>query len=103
MRAFLMIAPYFAPQAAVGAYRSVKLARRMPREGFRPIVLTGTSADDARDEALARAVPEDVVVEDAYLDPRIAKLQAASRERAKKKPKPPSHGPLTGLDPFHGL
>jgi glycosyltransferase involved in cell wall biosynthesis len=100
MRAVLMIAPYFAPQAAVGAYRSVKLARHLPAQGFRPVVLAGTFPGDARDPALVRALPPEVVLRDAYLDPALVRARELLRGRA--PPKAP-RGPLTGLDPFHGL
>jgi len=98
MRTLLMMAPYFAPQAAVGAYRSVKLARHLPAQGYRPVVLSGTFESDARDEALLGALPDAVIVRDAYLAPAIARLQT-KRARA---PKVATNKPLTGLDPFHG-
>lgn len=116
MRRFLLVSPYFAPQAALGAYRWVKLARHLPRLGFRPVVLAGTFPDDARDEGLLEALPPEVEVVDAYLDPRVLSVRAslgrlrawrsaafgplgalvmgsgrAARDRA---------GPIQGLSPF---
>jgi glycosyltransferase involved in cell wall biosynthesis len=106
MRPVLFLAPYFAPQAAVGAYRSVKLARHLPNEGFRPIVLTGTFAEDARDEALLGALPPAVEVHDRYVDPRLARARRALAQRTARrttptKTTPTKTTPMRGMDPFH--
>lgn len=107
MRAVLFIAPYFAPQATVGAYRSVKLARNLPAEGFRPIVLAGTFPDDARDEGLLGALPPEVVVHDRYVSPPLASARRALGRLAKLGPRPAAQAPrgqaepMRGLDPFH--
>ncbi len=107
MRTFLLIAPYFAPQAAVGAYRWVKLARHLTSRGFRPAVLCATFPEDARDPELLDALPPEVVRHDAYLDPRI--LQAARGLSALAKrlrgPTPPrkTTAPIEGLSPFRDL
>jgi glycosyltransferase involved in cell wall biosynthesis len=98
MRPILFIAPYFAPQASVGALRSVKLARRLPQLGFRPIVLAGTFPDDPRDEALN--VLDGVLVRDEYLDPTLLRLRATARGRRERRPE--QRGPdaaLRGMDP----
>jgi hypothetical protein len=76
VRSVLVIAPYFA-QAAVGAYRSVKLARYLGAQGFRPIVLAGTFPGEERDPSTARALPANVMVRDAYVDPAVAHARAA--------------------------
>lgn len=100
MKTVLFIAPYFAPQAAVGAFRSVKLARRLPAFGYRPVVLAGTFPADSRDEALLGAVPSDVEVHEEYLSPALLRARELLRRSG---PSTPRRGPLTGLDPFHGL
>jgi hypothetical protein len=101
-----MLAPYFAPQAAVGAYRSVKLARNLPAEGFRPIVLAGTFPDDARDEALLSALPPEVVVRDTYVSATLASARRALTKLASGRAAHPTHArgparPQRGMDPFH--
>ncbi len=100
MKSLLFVAPYFAPQAAVGAYRAVKLARRLPQFGLRPVVMCGTFPNDARDEALLAAIPEDVELVDAYLSPALLRARAALAGAQRSAPK---GGPTKGLDPFHGL
>ncbi|MDI1447452.1 glycosyltransferase [Polyangium sp. 6x1] len=107
MRSFLLIAPYFAPQVAVGAYRWVKLARKLVPRGFRPVVVTGAFPEAARDPDLLAAVPPEVPVHDVYLDPRL--LQATDLFRSltarlprSKKPAGPLR-PLEGLRPFQSM
>lgn len=102
----LFLAPYFAPQASVGVYRSVKLARKLPSLGFRPVVLSGTFAEDARDPELLAAVPPEVVVHDAYVAPALARARKGLARAAAALPKraPRAPGPLRpmhGMDPFH--
>ena len=99
----LFIAPYFAPQAAVGAYRSVKLARHLPEHGVRPIVLSGTFAEDRREPELARSLPASVVVADAYLDPRLAEARRAFARLFSAREDARAHGaaaPSRGMDPL---
>ncbi|MDC0744977.1 glycosyltransferase [Polyangium mundeleinium] len=107
MRSFLLLAPYFAPQAAVGAYRWVKLARTLVRRGFRPVVVTGTFPDAARDPDLLAAVPPEVSVHDVYLDPRLLQATDALRALSARLPRPKkSPGPLRpieGLRPFQSV
>ncbi|EYF04911.1 glycosyltransferase [Chondromyces apiculatus] len=76
MRPFLLISPGFAPQAAVGVYRWVKIARHLPRHGFRPVVLAATFPDDRRDPALLDALPPEVEVVEDYLSPRLLALRS---------------------------
>lgn len=105
MRTILLLTPYFAPQASVAVYRWVKLARHLPRLGFRPVVLSGTFPDDARDEALLGALPPSVEIVDEYLDPTILSIrQAAYRARDRLASRGPSApGQLSGLLPFKSL
>ncbi|WP_272427900.1 glycosyltransferase [Polyangium jinanense] len=108
MRTFLLIAPYFAPQAAVGAYRWVKLARHLVPRGFRPAVLCATFPEDARDPELVRALPPEVVTHDAYVDRRIlaARDGLTALEKRLRGPKPAPRGParpIEGLNPFRDL
>ncbi|AUX29447.1 uncharacterized protein SOCE836_015370 [Sorangium cellulosum] len=77
VRPFLLISPYFAPQTSVGAFRWVKLARHLPRHGFRPVVLSATFPGDARDDGLLAALPPEVEVADAFLDPAVLAAEAA--------------------------
>jgi glycosyltransferase involved in cell wall biosynthesis len=100
VRPFLLISPYFAPQAALGAYRWVKLARHLPRLGFRPIVLSATFPDDSRDPSLLPALPPEVEIVEEYLDPRLLFL----RPRRAGRPSlalPPRQ--IEGLRPFRAL
>ena len=101
MRPVLMIAPYFAPQAAVGALRSVKLARRLPERGFRPVVLCGSFPEDERDSSLN--VPDGVVVWDAYLDRSLLALRAAAQALGMNRSAGKAQSaPLRGMDPVRG-
>ncbi|WP_245678387.1 glycosyltransferase [Chondromyces crocatus] len=100
MRPFLLISPGFAPQAAVGVYRWVKIARHLPRLGWRPIVLAATFPEDPRDPALLDALPPEVEIVEDYLSPRLLALRG-HRE-------PPASGTLPerqlgGHRPFRHL
>jgi hypothetical protein len=105
VRPFLLIAPYFAPQAAVGAYRWVKLARHLPRLGFRPVVLAATFPDDARDESLLQALPPEIEIAEQYLDPNLLGLRSALQRLSPRSSGPPSGSarPIEGLRPFRSL
>ncbi|HVK69751.1 MAG TPA: hypothetical protein VM694_35075 [Polyangium sp.] len=108
MRTFLLIAPYFAPQAAVGAYRWVKLARKLVPRGYRPAVLCATFPEDTQDPELLRALPPEVVTHDAYLDRRIlaARDGLTALEKRLRGPAPDKKGParpIEGLNPFRDL
>ncbi|MDI3284543.1 hypothetical protein [Polyangium sp. 15x6] len=108
MRTFLLVAPYFAPQAAVGAYRWIKLARKLVPRGFRPAVLCATFPEDARDPELLRVLPPEVVTHDAYLDRRIlaARDGLTALEKRLRGSKPATRGParpIEGLKPFRDL
>ena len=107
MRPFLLISPAFAPQTSVGAFRWVKLARHLPRHGFRPAVLSGTFPEDPRDDGLLAALPPEVEVVDEYLDPAVLAAGAALRALRARAPLPAGRagraGPLVGLRPFQAL
>ncbi|WP_437624575.1 glycosyltransferase [Sorangium sp. So ce1151] len=105
MRPLLVISPAFAPQTSVGAFRWVKLARHLPRHGFRPAVLSGTFPEDPRDEGLLAALPPEVEVVDEYLDPAVLAAEAAVRALRARAPlsAPPRARPLVGLRPFQAL
>jgi glycosyltransferase involved in cell wall biosynthesis len=100
MPTVLAIAPYFAPCSAVGAYRSIKLARHLPRAGFPLEVLSGTFPGDSTEPALLDALPDGVAVHDRYLSPALLRLQLASRRRSATA-RSVERGPMMGLDPFH--
>ncbi|WP_437976756.1 glycosyltransferase [Sorangium sp. So ce295] len=104
MRPFLLISPAFAPQTSVGAFRWVKLARHLPRHGFRVAVLSGTFPEDQRDDGLLAALPPEVEVFDEYLDPVVLAAGAALRALRARAPLPAGRaGPLVGLRPFQAL
>jgi glycosyltransferase involved in cell wall biosynthesis len=106
VRTFLLIAPYFAPQAAVGAYRWVKLVRHLVKHGFRAVVLCGTFPEDIRDLDLLSALPADVVTVDEYVDTRISSaVQAWSAWAKRMRPaaRPSTSRPIEGLQPFRSL
>lgn len=75
MRTLLLISPYFAPQAALGAYRWVKIARHLPRLGWRPVVLSATFPEDTRDYSLLDALPPEVEIVEEYLARPLIALQ----------------------------
>ncbi|AUX20530.1 hypothetical protein SOCEGT47_010020 [Sorangium cellulosum] len=104
VRPFLLISPAFAPQTSVGAFRWVKLARHLPRHGFRPVVLSGTFPGDPRDDGLLAALPPEVEVVDGYLDPAVLAAGAALSAVRARLPRPPGRArPLVGLRPFQAL
>jgi glycosyltransferase involved in cell wall biosynthesis len=104
VRPFLLISPAFAPQTSVGAFRWVKLARHLPRHGFRVAVLSGTFPEDQRDDGLLAALPPEVEVFDEYLDPVVLAAGAALRALRARAPLPAGRaGPLVGLRPFQAL
>lgn len=104
MHPFLLISPAFAPQTSVGAFRWVKLARHLPRHGFRPAVLSGTFPEDPRDDGLLAALPPEVEVFDEYLDPVVLAAGAALRALRARAPLPAGRvGPLVGLRPFQAI
>jgi len=78
LRTFLLISPYFAPQAALGAYRWVKIARHLPRLGWRPVVLSATFPEDPRDYSLLDALPPEVEIVEDYLARPLIALQRRS-------------------------
>lgn len=102
MRTFLLIAPCFAPQATVAAYRWVKLARHIVEQGYRPVVLCGTFPDDSRDPGLTNALPADVVTVDEFLDERILPISRVVLSRAAKRVAEAVR-PTEGLRPFQSL
>lgn len=103
MRPFLLISPFFAPQASVGAFRWVKLARHLPRHGLRPVVLSATFPDDLRDDGLLAALPPEVHVENTYLDPAVLAAGAAFSAVRARLPLRQAPRPLVGLRPFRAL
>lgn len=105
MRPFLLIAPYFAPQASVAVYRWVKLARHLPRLGFRPVVLAGTFPEDACDVDLVRSLPPEIEVFDEYINPTIARIREEIRDIGRRRGGrvPPPSRPIEGLVPFKSL
>ncbi|AUX40032.1 hypothetical protein SOCE26_014270 [Sorangium cellulosum] len=104
MRPFLLISPAFAPQTSVGAFRWVKLARHLPRRGFRPVVLSGTFPGDPRDDGLLAALPPEVEVADEYLDPAVLAVGSALRALRGRAPRAGGRAkPLVGLRPFQAL
>lgn len=102
MRTFLLIAPCFAPQSTVAAFRWVKLARHIVQLGYRPIVLSATFPQDLHDPSLLAAVPKEVLVFDEFLDKRIL---AANRIFSSKEAKPSTKElqPIRGLHPVLAL
>jgi glycosyltransferase involved in cell wall biosynthesis len=104
VRNFLLIAPTFAPQATVAAYRWAKLSRHLPRLGFRPVVLAGLFPDEARDEGLLTALPGEVEVVQGYLDRRILAVRGAALALAARLPKKASAPrAIQGLVPSDSL
>ena len=75
----LMVAPYFAPQSHAAMFRSYKLAKYLPRYGFRPFVLTtDTNYTYPEDPALLPALPpETTVVPVRYVEPSARGLRMA--------------------------
>lgn len=102
MRNFLLIAPNFAPQSTVAAFRWVKLVRHIVKLGYRPIVLSAMFPQDLHDPSLLAAVPKEVLIFDEFVDKRIlaAKRIFSSNEA---KPSAKKLQPIMGLHPVQSL
>ncbi len=79
MRNVLIVAPYFAPQSHAAVFRAYKLAKYLPRFGYRPFVVTTDRNylynEDAR---LLPALPSEVSVHRArYVEPTLRGLRMA--------------------------
>ncbi len=85
MRPFLLITPFFPPMSRIGAKRPLHFVRSMPEQGWDPIVFAAPVMEDASDEMLEKAVPNNVNVYRWYAGPmRAYKHWAQSRRIAKK-------------------
>lgn len=61
-RRALLISPYFPPMGVSGAKRALHLARNLPAEGWKPVVLAGPPIHERPDPDLAECVPPDAIV-----------------------------------------
>ncbi|MHB1557211.1 MAG: glycosyltransferase family protein, partial [Isosphaeraceae bacterium] len=78
-RSILIVTPYFAPQSHAAVFRAYKLAKRLPRYGWKPYVLTvDTNYLYNEDWALTGALPPEVEVTTArYIEPTWRGLRMA--------------------------
>jgi glycosyltransferase involved in cell wall biosynthesis len=71
----LVVAYYFPPVGGIGVHRTLKYVTYLPRSGWQPVVVTARNpGEPLRDEAAARNLPTDLVVERAF-SPEPAKLR----------------------------
>lgn len=63
MRTSLLISPYFPPMGVSGAKRALHLARNLPAQGWRPVVLAAQPINERYDPTLDDCVPPDTVVD----------------------------------------
>jgi glycosyltransferase involved in cell wall biosynthesis len=75
----LIVAPFFAPQSHAAVFRAHKLAKYLPRFGWKPVVLTvDTNYIHNEDRGLIADLPPDVEVHRArYVEPTLRGLRMA--------------------------
>jgi len=78
-RSVLIVTPFFAPQSHAAVFRAYKLAKYLPRLGWKPyVVTTDVNYLYNEDPSLAEALPEEVeVVRARYVEPSLRGLRMA--------------------------
>lgn len=78
-KSVLIITPYFAPQSHAAVFRAYKLAKYLPRLGWKPYVLTvGTNYVHKEDPGLLQRLPREVEIHTApYLEPSLRGIRMA--------------------------
>jgi glycosyltransferase involved in cell wall biosynthesis len=78
-RSVLIVTPFFAPQNHSAVFRAYKLAKYLPRFGWKPIVLTvQTQYQFSEDEQLLADLPPEVeIVRTSYIEPTLRGLRMA--------------------------
>lgn len=76
-RSVLIVTPFFAPQSHAAVFRAYKLARYLPRLGWKPFVLTtDVNYNYNEDPSLLPALPPEVeVVRARYVEPTLRGLR----------------------------
>jgi len=93
MRSFLYLTPRFAPAATVGALRAVKFCRRLPAQGWRPVVLSDMEAARGFDPSLEALLPAEICVEVGWR-PESGAVLAAMRAGLRVAPDVDNRGPF---------
>lgn len=103
MRRALLISPYFPPMGVSGAKRALHLARNLPAEGWKPIVLAGPPVREQHDADLAECIPPGTVVSYGFSGLVRPWLARKARERDSKPPSAQGNRPWkTLLDALPG-
>ena len=78
-KSVLIVTPFFAPQTHAAVFRAYKLAKYLPRHGWKPYVLTtDTNYLYNEDPGLLDALPPEVEVTRArYVEPTLRGLRMA--------------------------
>ena len=78
-RSVLIVTPFFAPQNHAAVFRAYKLAKYLPRFGWKPIVLTvDTQYEFNEDPTLLAELPEEVeIVRTRYIEPTVRGVRMA--------------------------
>jgi glycosyltransferase involved in cell wall biosynthesis len=78
-RSILIVTPYFAPQSHAAVFRAYKLAKFLPRFGWKPFVLTvDTNYLYNEDRTLLEALPPEVeIVTARYVEPTVRGVRMA--------------------------
>ena len=85
-RSILIVTPYFAPQSHAAVFRAYKLAKLLPRFGWKPFVLTvDTNYLYNEDQTLLADLPPEVeIVTARYIEPTLrgARMALGGKDRS---------------------
>ena len=76
----LLISPYFAPMAVIGAKRALNLSRHLPRYGWRPVILASEATRERVDLELNHLIGQDAVISRTYRRPRPGQVLPPSKD-----------------------
>lgn len=105
MKRVLLISPYFAPMAVIGAKRAINLSRHLPAEGWQPVIFCSAPRRERVDPALSALVGEEAIVSPSYRRPRSTPQLSSDRpsnmlrDAIKSPPRPSIFERLTGWSP----
>ena len=84
MKHVLLISPYFAPMAVIGAKRAINLSRHLPAQGWRPVILCSSPKRERVDPALEALIGQEAIVSATYRRPRRTQPQSRVQRSSHK-------------------
>ena len=96
MKSVLLISPYFAPMAVIGAKRAMNLSRHLPAQGWRPVILCSKPFRERVDPALEELIGSESIVSQTYRRPKrgAARQLKSSKSQTKSSSQNESQGML---------